>query len=149
MLFLHWEAKKLEAWTFKQKGRCLLKGKFILKYFPTKGRHFFSFGYSCFWVSLVLLGKKANAYRWQHTHLMCFVASQKDTKGQFLLDHVCNHYNLLEKDYFGIRYVDPEKQRVSRTHTPMDMFIVVNPDYPSFQTSKTSQTAEWIWIQQQ
>uniref|UniRef100_A0A8C4HI53 FERM domain-containing protein 3 n=1 Tax=Dicentrarchus labrax TaxID=13489 RepID=A0A8C4HI53_DICLA len=36
---------------------------------------------------------------------------QRDTKGQFLLDHVCNHYNLLEKDYFGIRYVDPEKQR--------------------------------------
>uniref|UniRef100_A0A668AZL8 FERM domain-containing protein n=1 Tax=Myripristis murdjan TaxID=586833 RepID=A0A668AZL8_9TELE len=38
---------------------------------------------------------------------------QRDTKGQFLLDHVCNHYNLLEKDYFGIRYVDPEKQRVT------------------------------------
>ncbi|XP_077600798.1 FERM domain-containing protein 3-like isoform X1 [Stigmatopora nigra] len=36
---------------------------------------------------------------------------QRDTKGQFLFDHVCNHYNLLEKDYFGIRYVDPEKQR--------------------------------------
>ncbi|KAF7668108.1 hypothetical protein LDENG_00029280 [Lucifuga dentata] len=36
---------------------------------------------------------------------------QRDTKGQFLLGHVCNHYNLLEKDYFGIRYVDPEKQR--------------------------------------
>uniref|UniRef100_A0A669C6X2 FERM domain-containing protein 3 n=1 Tax=Oreochromis niloticus TaxID=8128 RepID=A0A669C6X2_ORENI len=36
---------------------------------------------------------------------------QRDTRGQFLLDHVCNHYNLLEKDYFGIRYVDPEKQR--------------------------------------
>ncbi|KAM4579222.1 FERM domain-containing protein 3 isoform 2-T2 [Fundulus diaphanus] len=36
---------------------------------------------------------------------------QKETKGQFLLDHVCNHYNLLEKDYFGIRYVDPERQR--------------------------------------
>ncbi|KAK7933185.1 hypothetical protein WMY93_004081 [Mugilogobius chulae] len=35
----------------------------------------------------------------------------RDTKGQYLLDHVCNHYNLLEKDYFGIRYVDPEKQR--------------------------------------
>uniref|UniRef100_A0AAY4DH79 FERM domain-containing protein n=1 Tax=Denticeps clupeoides TaxID=299321 RepID=A0AAY4DH79_9TELE len=34
-----------------------------------------------------------------------------DTKGQFLLDHVCNHYNLLERDYFGIRYVDPDKQR--------------------------------------
>uniref|UniRef100_A0A3Q3J6B7 FERM domain-containing protein n=1 Tax=Monopterus albus TaxID=43700 RepID=A0A3Q3J6B7_MONAL len=42
---------------------------------------------------------------------------QRDTKGQFLLDHVCNHYNLLEKDYFGIRYVDPEKQRVTHTQT--------------------------------
>uniref|UniRef100_A0A3B5L2Z2 FERM domain containing 3 n=1 Tax=Xiphophorus couchianus TaxID=32473 RepID=A0A3B5L2Z2_9TELE len=41
---------------------------------------------------------------------------QKETKGQFLLDHVCNHYNLLEKDYFGIRYVDPEKQRVTMKH---------------------------------
>ncbi|XP_041956694.1 FERM domain-containing protein 3 isoform X2 [Alosa sapidissima] len=36
---------------------------------------------------------------------------QRETKGQFLLDHVCNHYNLMERDYFGIRYVDPEKQR--------------------------------------
>ncbi|XP_077200809.1 FERM domain-containing protein 3 isoform X2 [Paroedura picta] len=36
---------------------------------------------------------------------------QRETKGQFLIDHVCNHYRLLEKDYFGIRYVDPEKQR--------------------------------------
>ncbi|XP_064411695.1 FERM domain-containing protein 3 [Latimeria chalumnae] len=36
---------------------------------------------------------------------------QRDTKGQFLFDHVCNHYSLLEKDYFGIRFVDPEKQR--------------------------------------
>uniref|UniRef100_A0A6Q2Z744 FERM domain-containing protein n=1 Tax=Esox lucius TaxID=8010 RepID=A0A6Q2Z744_ESOLU len=36
---------------------------------------------------------------------------QRETRGQFLLDHVCNHYSLLEKDYFGIRYVDLEKQR--------------------------------------
>ncbi|XP_024131497.1 FERM domain-containing protein 3 isoform X5 [Oryzias melastigma] len=43
------------------------------------------------------------------SELSCSI--QRDTKGQFLLDHVCNHYNLLEKDYFGIRYVDPEKQR--------------------------------------
>ncbi|KAM6944650.1 FERM domain-containing protein 3 [Lycodopsis pacificus] len=43
------------------------------------------------------------------TDISCSI--QRDTKGQFLLDHVCNHYNLLEKDYFGIRYVDPEKQR--------------------------------------
>lgn len=43
------------------------------------------------------------------TEIACSI--QRDTKGQFLLDHVCNHYNLMEKDYFGIRYVDPDKQR--------------------------------------
>uniref|UniRef100_A0A8C7DNH2 FERM domain-containing protein 3 n=1 Tax=Oncorhynchus kisutch TaxID=8019 RepID=A0A8C7DNH2_ONCKI len=41
----------------------------------------------------------------------CVFSPQRETKGQFLVDHVCNHYSLLEKDYFGIRYVDPEKQR--------------------------------------
>ncbi|XP_038625622.1 FERM domain-containing protein 3 isoform X2 [Tachyglossus aculeatus] len=35
----------------------------------------------------------------------------QETKGQFLIDHICNYYSLLEKDYFGIRFVDPEKQR--------------------------------------
>lgn len=45
--------------------------------------------------------------------LVCLLCLQRNTKGQFLFDHVCNHYNLLEKDYFGIRYVDPEKQRVT------------------------------------
>lgn len=54
--------------------------------------------------------------------LLCL---QRDTKGQFLLDHVCNHYNLLEKDYFGIRYVDPEKQRVTIAplNTINDVFV--------------------------
>ncbi|KAJ0002048.1 hypothetical protein NQD34_001844 [Periophthalmus magnuspinnatus] len=32
-------------------------------------------------------------------------------KGQYLFDLICHHLNLLEKDYFGIRYVDPDKQR--------------------------------------
>lgn len=41
---------------------------------------------------------------------------QRETKGQFLIDHICNYYSLLEKDYFGIRYVDPEKQRVRVDH---------------------------------
>ncbi|XP_060932968.1 FERM domain-containing protein 5 [Limanda limanda] len=36
---------------------------------------------------------------------------QRDAKGQYLLDLICHHLNLLEKDYFGIRYVDPDKQR--------------------------------------
>lgn len=37
---------------------------------------------------------------------------QRDAKGQYLFDLLCHHLNLLEKDYFGIRYVDPDKQRV-------------------------------------
>ncbi|XP_038136741.1 FERM domain-containing protein 5-like [Cyprinodon tularosa] len=36
---------------------------------------------------------------------------QRDSKGQNLFDLICHHLNLLEKDYFGIRYVDPDKQR--------------------------------------
>lgn len=38
---------------------------------------------------------------------------QRDAKGQYLFDLICHHLNLLEKDYFGIRYVDPDKQRAS------------------------------------
>ncbi|XP_055990732.1 FERM domain-containing protein 3 isoform X2 [Sorex fumeus] len=43
------------------------------------------------------------------SEISCYI--QRETKGQFLIDHICNYYSLLEKDYFGIRYVDPEKQR--------------------------------------
>lgn len=36
---------------------------------------------------------------------------KKDTIGQWLYDRVCEKLNLMEKDYFGLRYVDSEKQR--------------------------------------
>ncbi|CAL8293695.1 unnamed protein product [Boreogadus saida] len=39
------------------------------------------------------------------------VLNWRDAKGQYLFDLICHHLNLLEKDYFGIRYVDPDKQR--------------------------------------
>ncbi|TRY58312.1 hypothetical protein DNTS_031069 [Danionella cerebrum] len=39
------------------------------------------------------------------------VILERDAKGQYLFDLICHHLNLLEKDYFGIRYVDPDKQR--------------------------------------
>lgn len=42
-----------------------------------------------------------------------FFLLQRDAKGQYLFDLLCHHLNLLEKDYFGIRFVDPDKQRVS------------------------------------
>ncbi|XP_018901847.2 FERM domain-containing protein 5 isoform X4 [Bemisia tabaci] len=32
-------------------------------------------------------------------------------KGKYLLDYVCEQLNLVEKDYFGLRYVDSNKQR--------------------------------------
>lgn len=54
----------------------------------------------------------------QNTVTLCFsveLALQRDAKGQYLFDLLCHqgHLNLLEKDYFGIRFVDPDKQRVS------------------------------------
>ncbi|XP_076879174.1 FERM domain-containing protein 5 isoform X2 [Brachyhypopomus gauderio] len=36
---------------------------------------------------------------------------KRDAKGQWLFEQICQHLSLLEKDYFGIRYVDPDKQR--------------------------------------
>lgn len=38
---------------------------------------------------------------------------QRDVKGQTVFDEVCRTLDLLEKDYFGLRYVDDAKQRVS------------------------------------
>ncbi|XP_021961283.1 FERM domain-containing protein 5 isoform X2 [Folsomia candida] len=32
-------------------------------------------------------------------------------KGQYLMDYVCRQLNIAEKDYFGLRYVDSNKQR--------------------------------------
>lgn len=43
---------------------------------------------------------------------------QRDAKGQYLFDLLCHHLNLLEKDYFGIRFVDPDKQRVRALPAP-------------------------------
>ncbi|KAK7878233.1 hypothetical protein WMY93_034367 [Mugilogobius chulae] len=36
---------------------------------------------------------------------------EKRAKGQVLFDKVCDHLNLLEKDYFGITYRDVENQK--------------------------------------
>lgn len=50
---------------------------------------------------------------------------QRDAKGQYLFDLLCHHLNLLEKDYFGIRYVDPDKQRVGIVLKKLD-YIWIN-----------------------
>lgn len=38
---------------------------------------------------------------------------QAKHKGRYLLDYICSQLNLIERDYFGIRFIDPEKQRVN------------------------------------
>lgn len=45
----------------------------------------------------------------------CFLPAlfQPNHKGKFLLDYVCEQLDITEKDYFGLRYVDSTKQRVS------------------------------------
>lgn len=49
---------------------------------------------------------------------VCFAClpGQKSCKGQVLLDMVCEHLNLLEKDYFGLTFCDTDSQKVGR-HT--------------------------------
>lgn len=42
---------------------------------------------------------------------VCFF-SQKRAKGQVLFDKICEHLNLLERDYFGITHRDAENQKV-------------------------------------
>nr|XP_012622123.1 FERM domain-containing protein 5 isoform X1 [Microcebus murinus]XP_012622124.1 FERM domain-containing protein 5 isoform X1 [Microcebus murinus] len=55
------------------------------------------------------------AEMFQHTtgsqSLKIDALKRRDAKGQYLFDLLCHHLNLLEKDYFGIRFVDPDKQR--------------------------------------
>lgn len=43
---------------------------------------------------------------------LTFLSLQKRDKGQILFDKVCEHLNLLEKDYFGITFRDVENQKV-------------------------------------
>lgn len=52
-------------------------------------------------------------------HRRCVLAShkvccllQKHGRGQVLFDLVCEHLNLLEKDYFGLTFCDADSQKV-------------------------------------
>lgn len=61
-------------------------------------------GYKYAWPSII------NLYEYA---LHVNVLLQKDDSGQNLLDQVCLKLDLAERDYFGLRYIDAEKQRVS------------------------------------
>jgi len=42
-----------------------------------------------------------------------FSLLQPQEKGRYILEYVCKQLNILEMDYFGLRYVDKERERVS------------------------------------
>lgn len=66
---------------------------------------------------------------------------QRDAKGQYLFDLICHHLNLLEKDYFGIRYVDPDKQRVSifvlRLCAASLAFLIIHFNHSMYQNKRS------------
>lgn len=72
---------------------------------------------------------------------LCFIInfpSQKGARGQMLFDKVCEHLNLLEKDYFGITYRDVENQKVNI------WFVFYNVKWShSSQTNCTTGHGEW------
>lgn len=48
----------------------------------------------------------------KYVFVFVWFSSQKRSKGHVLFDKICDHLNLLEKDYFGITYRDIENQKV-------------------------------------
>lgn len=77
-----------------------------------------------------------NGYQ-RDVHLMCniplivlimivmvyLISPQKSTKGSVLLDYVFTHVNLVETEYFGLRYCDRSHQTVSFSNMKDSHFI--------------------------
>lgn len=55
-----------------------------------------------------------------HVAKMLKFVFQSYHKGKLLLDFVFNRLNLVETDYFALRYVDQNKQRVSNCYFLID-----------------------------
>ena len=51
-----------------------------------------------------------------------FFFFQKKTKGEEVLEKVFIHLNVLEKDYFGLRYIDRDSQSVCSFFVGMNFF---------------------------
>ncbi|KMQ91798.1 ferm domain-containing protein 5-like protein, partial [Lasius niger] len=48
-------------------------------------------------------------------------------KGRYILEYVCKQLNILEMDYFGLRYVDKERERtfsIFENNVFVDNFII-------------------------
>lgn len=52
-----------------------------------------------------------------------YLPPQKHGRGQVLFDLVCEHLNLLEKDYFGLTFCDADSQKVPWVGRPMGRLV--------------------------
>lgn len=44
--------------------------------------------------------------------IFLFILLQKNAKGQVLFDKICEKIEVVEKDYFGLRYIDEKDGQV-------------------------------------
>lgn len=50
---------------------------------------------------------------------------QREAKGQFLLDHCFKYLNLMETDFFGLRFTDQHNQKVRLFLLSLTRLIIV------------------------
>jgi len=75
-----------------------------------------------------------NIFNFNFLTFLCVV--QPHHKGLFLLDLICEQLDIQEKDYFGLRFVDPLKQRV-RFYFPI---------YPNFDFNHCERLMEFKFL---
>lgn len=57
---------------------------------------------------------------------------QKHARGQVLFDMVCEHLNLLEKDYFGLTFCDSDSQKVRLVDPKGSTLCIVHSRYSPY-----------------
>ena len=87
-----------------------------------------SFGYykikGCNWALVVIdyISVLKEKVFYQNVLTKLFFFFQKKTKGEEVLEKVFIHLNVLEKDYFGLRYIDRDSQSVCSFFVGMNFF---------------------------
>ncbi|XP_063816380.1 band 4.1-like protein 1 isoform X2 [Pseudophryne corroboree] len=83
------------------------------------------------------------------SHYECEV--EKHARGQVLFDTVCEHLNLLEKDYFGLTFCDSDSQKVILPQSTTDVRIssdvvaLMNWLDPSKEIKKQIRSGPWTF----
>lgn len=71
---------------------------------------------------------------------------QKRSRGQVLFDKVCEHLNLLEKDYFGLTYRDTENQKVTHKTAGGLWHVNIRTPWETRQTAVNSTEVGFIFL---